>query len=183
MNLIESSRNVLLEGATPKYGCLMAMVPNDQKQDFLNVARNIVSEKDLHENGYEEEPHVTVLYGFHLDFDSNKLKRLCSEVHPIQFTIGKLSKFECPEYDVIKFDVNSSSLIDLNHDIARHYARSITASKYDYHPHLTVAYVKKGAPFNAEAAIEGLRPLIGRTLRVNSLLYSLPEKQGRVTID
>jgi len=179
-SLLKASRSVLLnEGATPKYGCLMAMVSGDESQNILDTFQHIVNPSDLHENGYETEPHVTVLYGFNLNFDGNQLQDFCAPYLPIKAHITGISKFTCPEYDVVKFDIYSGSLVKLNQKLKDKFGSEIAPSNYpDYHPHLTVAYVRSGAKFNAKAAEQ----LIGHDFTFNSLLYSLPEKQGRISI-
>lgn len=178
-SLIKTSKQILLaESGTPNFGCLMGMLAPQAIDKYLDVFRRIVNTSDLHENGFELEPHITVLYGFHLDFDARALADLCKSSFPIEAELTGISRFECPEYDVIKFDVASTGLVDLNRKIARRFSDSIEPSEYDYHPHMTVAYVKKGSEFNESAGDR----LVGKILTFNSLLYSLPEKQGRIIV-
>jgi 2'-5' RNA ligase len=180
ISLIKTSKQVLLnESGTPKFGCLMAMIAPEAIDKYIETFKDIVNADDLHENGYELEPHVTILYGFNLDFNPNRLTEFCAQYFPIDIQISGISRFECPEYDVIKFDIKSDSMIKLNSDLMKYLSPSITPSRYDYyHPHMTIAYVKKGSEFNTEAA----NHMIGKNISFNSLLYSLPEKQGRITI-
>lgn len=162
-----------VKAALPKFGCLMAMLP-ELAAGLASVASQIPKE-DLAKDGVETEPHATVLYGFSLDFDAQKLPEVLSGFGPFEARLGKLSRFECPEYDVVKFEVVSDRLRALNAELSESFKEDITPSKWDYNPHVTVAYVKKGAA----QGLDGSK-LEGRTFEVRDLLYSLPEKQGRV---
>lgn len=177
MNLFESCKTVLFgEGSSPEYGCLMAMIPEKDLQEFQKLFRRIVpSQDDLHENGFEDEPHVTAFYGFNLDFDTDRLLDLIKL--PIEFTITDISTFDCPDYDVLKFDVDSKPLVELNQSIADNLPDGTLEQMREYHPHLTIAYLKKGAGLYDSEAGQGL---IGKTFTISELLYSLPEKAGRI---
>ena len=163
-----------VKAASPKFGCLMAMLP-ELAPCLASVASQVPKEDLAEDGGVETEPHATVLYGFSLDFDAHKLPEVLSGFGPFEARIGKLSRFECPEYDVVKFEVVSDRLRALNAELAESFKSDITPSKWDYNPHVTVAYVKKGAA----QGLDGSK-LEGRTFEVRDLLYSLPEKQGRV---
>lgn len=164
-----------VQAASPKFGCLMAMTP-ELAGAVQEVARQIRPE-DLAEDGVETEPHVTVLYGFNLDFDPSRLEPLLKQAGPITLRLGKVERFECPEYDVIKFGVQSPDLVWLNTALSQTFAGEISPSKWDYNPHVTIAYVKKGACQGLTSPSEGL------TLTTTQLLYSLPDRQGRRTFD
>lgn len=163
-----------VRAASPKRGCLMAMLPGLGSM-LPNWAAEHIRGFDLHEEGIETEVHVTVLYGFKLQFDSNRLATLLETIKPPMMTLGRVSRFECAEYDVLKVDVKSPDLIKLNAKLAEQFSTDIVPSEYAYHPHLTIAYVKKGT----------CRDLDGNTDFENfepsglQMLYSLPEKKGR----
>lgn len=158
--------------ADPKCGCLMAMLPS-LDSTLPNWAADNISSDCLHEEGIETEPHVTVLYGFNLSFDASKIAEVLPE--SVGLKLGKVSRFECPEYDVLKVSVDSGDLEKLNAKLAKVFGNEITKSKHDYHPHLTIAYVKKGAC----KELDGRNDFDGRQPHVGQLLYSLPDKQGR----
>lgn len=123
------------------FGVLMA---NCDVKNWSKVLKTI-DENDIYEKpgfGKESDPHVTILYGFHdnvkpsevLDSIRNKFKK------PIEMELTKISVFELPEYDVVKYDVKSDILHDLN-KIVKKFPHT---NKFEYHPHMTLAYVKKG---------------------------------------
>lgn len=170
-----SRRIEAILAASPKFGCLMAMLPS-LEGELPNWAADNIPSESLHEEGIESETHCTVLYGFNLDFDATKLK----EKHGLlKLKLGKVSRFECPEYDVLKLSVESEDLVSLNKELSEEFSSDITPSKWDYCPHVTIAYVKKGEC----KELDGDKTFEGREITVTQMLYSLPEKQGRVVIN
>lgn len=165
----------LIQAATPKFGCLMAMLPSLDSR-LPNWAADRIAQEDLAEDGIETEIHCTILYGFDLNFDAHQLATL---LKPIALKLGKVERFECEEYDVLKIAVDSPDLIALHKRIAKEFKSEITSSKYTYHPHVTIAYVKKGACKELDGSVDfdGYKP------HVSQMLYSLPEKKGRVVFN
>jgi len=166
-----------IKAGTPKFGCLMAMLPS-LETIIPNWAADNIQTDTLTNDGIEHETHTTVLYGWNIDFDAQKLKSILANTPPIVMSIGKLSRFECPEYDVIKFSVESPALTKLNRELARIFRHDITPSEHKFSPHVTAAYVTKGSNKDLAApAIEGYKTV------VHQLLYSLPERKGRIVFD
>ncbi len=125
------------------YGCLM--LKTDDVPDFKEAQEKILQE-DLYDpdghHGYETEPHVTIFYGFKdWEFDQLLIDKVLSNVEPIQYNVGNITFFECENYDVVKFDIESPALINLNVQ----YSKLPSVINHPvYHPHMTLAYVKKG---------------------------------------
>jgi phage gp29-like protein len=124
-----------------KFGCLMAMAPQSVAKQIVAFGKKAVKDGTLAADGLDAEPHVTILFGFNPGFDPSKITNVFSDHGPVTFTLGNLSRFECPEYDVLKFDIVSPGAEALHDSLAKELAADITPSKYEYHPHLTVAYV------------------------------------------
>jgi len=125
-----------------KYGVLMAMckIPN------WNKITNIIDKDDLYDKsdyGLEQDCHATILYGFHSDVNEKEVfDRITENLNkPIKIELTNISIFESKEYDVVKFDAKSKTLIELN-KICKEFPH--TNSFPTYHPHLTIAYVKRG---------------------------------------
>ena len=148
----------------------MAMFP-----DLTSVpewAKANLNPDSLTADGIEFEPHVTVLYGWLPSVDLTKLSEYLRTVGPVPMKLGKLEKFENPEngYDVIKFAVESPALIELNKNLREKFAPDIAPSDFpEFHPHLTVAYVKPGTPV-PEASL-------GTEMVSSSLQYSPAENK------
>ena len=146
---VQSIVNSLLESDDTKYGCLMFPIHGECAAKILEYGKRLVPSSILTGDGFEEEVHVTVLYGFNPGFDVSRLQPLVNSSLPISITFGKVSRFECPEYDVVKFEIESPQLVALHQAIREQFADSITPSKWPYKPHCTIAYVTKGAKLTA----------------------------------
>lgn len=116
-------------------------------EDFKELWEKI-DEKDLYTDpdsdrsfGIEDEPHVTVLYGLTKD-EPKKMAEKLKDFGSIKLKLSKMSLFENEDYDVLKFDVESEDLHKLNNYIRKHF--DYETDFPDYHPHATVAYLKKG---------------------------------------
>ncbi len=143
-------KQVVKEKESPKYeyGCLMAYFNIPIWERLLAT----IKKEDIYEGdggfGLEHEPHVTVLFGFHDEMvEPKKLMThtvAVMEGEPLIFKLGEASLFENPEYDVLKFDIVDSNgiLVKLNKAMSSTY--EYTNTYPDYHPHATIAYIKKG---------------------------------------
>lgn len=88
----------------------------------------------------ETEPHVTVRYGLHTQ-EVGEVRRVVEQFGLIRLEIGRLSLFQNPDADVLKFEISSKSLDELNDRLR---LLEHTQTFKDYEPHLTVAYLKPG---------------------------------------
>jgi 2'-5' RNA ligase len=168
------------------HGCLMLQVP-DYELKGLTYLRTLINPNDLYEShipgefGLENDPHVTILFGFHDDNRSDFAKRVLFTPpftpveHGIPLFFSGLSVFSAKDYDVLKFDVVSLQLESLNRLYKQHFAH--TETHPNYHPHLTVGYLQKGVAtptflnqlweaFKAEPGQDGV--LIGNELKYSS---------------
>lgn len=176
-DLASRTRALFVQAGTPKYGCLMAMLPSLESV-IPNWAADNIDAKTLANDGVEHETHCTVLYGWNTGFDSSRLKSILAGHPSIVLTVGKLSRFECPDYDVIKFAVESPALVKLNRDLSRQFKHCITASEHKFNAHITAAYVQKETNLDLTAPrIEGYSTV------VQQLLYSLPDEKRRTVFD
>ena len=128
-------------------GCLMAQF------DFENWQENVnhIKEEDLYlpegnENKYgvESEPHVTVCYGF-VD-DELKVQDIIDKINnylgPIEIKIKGITIFENEKFDVVKYDIESTQLHELNQYFMNNFP--VNTEFPEYKPHMTLAYVKPG---------------------------------------
>lgn len=99
-------------------------------------------EGDKRKFGLEKDTHVTLLYGLHPDeVEDKEVKEICTSFEYEPLVIHKLSIFENPKFDVLKFDVKSKVLHDCNKKLSK---LPHTTDFPDYHPHATVAYLLPG---------------------------------------
>jgi tRNA nucleotidyltransferase/poly(A) polymerase len=144
-----------------EYGCLMLFL----EVPIWSKITSVVDLDDLYikgdDYGVEKEPHLTILYGFHDEVTPEQVFELYKSkmpLKPIEVKISGISVFENPDFDVVKFDVNSDLLAKVN-GIMRELPN--TTKFPDYHAHITIAYVKKGEgkkyikPFEKERILKG----------------------------
>jgi 2'-5' RNA ligase len=144
-----SFKNWIFEQEGKKeYGCVMLDTNiSDWKKNHLSL----VDEKDLYfaeddEYGYNMEPHITVLYGIHLnETNPEDIVEKMKEMKTVKTVIYEISIFESKDkkYDVVKYDVPvTKQLQEYRKMFEKEFPN--TQSFSDYHPHITLAYVKKG---------------------------------------
>lgn len=127
-----------------EYGALMLTIDYKGWDDITSI----IDKEDIYDDepgfGLEKSPHVTVLYGFNNDEDYEKIKQMIIDNHSgeIKIKVHDITHFETPDYDVVKFDVKSEDMVKLNKLMTDNF--EYTTDYPDYHPHMTIAYVKKG---------------------------------------
>ncbi len=168
------------EQPTRRGSTQLTLAPRDAKpiQNYVRAIPEhiLYSEKGAtgrEKYGRELEPHVTSLYGLTGEGDTPGAVAQAVRGHgPATVTLGKLSLFSNPDapYDVLKADVDSPDLHALNASL-----RDLPhQNDYpDYHPHMTLAYLKKGmgAPY------VGKNPFGDRQFTFESLTHSSATKQ------
>jgi len=150
-----------------KLGCLMLYFAFSNWGEFI---RKMIPEEDIYTSqdeddvnsyGYEDESHCTILYGFHhYDDIAQDIKRYLPKLEDLDDIMrGDITIFEQDDYDVVKFDIHSDKLKELNNTMRFRF--EYTNEHSDYHAHMTIAYVKKG--LGAKYVKENLKevPLFG----------------------
>ncbi|RDJ35478.1 MAG: hypothetical protein DWQ19_11725 [Crenarchaeota archaeon] len=138
MNQIKFKDWLLVENH--EYSCVMAMIPPPLSSKIITWTSKHVPNEHLTAKGIENEPHITVLYGLHTN-DFRKIKNLLSDIR-LEAKLGVVSKFESPEFDVLKLEVESDSFRLLHRKLK---TLKFTSDFPTYRPHCTLAYVKKGS--------------------------------------
>ncbi len=142
-----------------KYASTQVELTGRAKRKLLAMAAQI-ADKDLGEDGREEEPHITARYGLHAD-GPEQVERLVDGFGVVHVKLGSLNAFRGDEtgkdYDVIYAEVESPDLVRLNELLA---GLPHTQTWATYKPHATVGYVKAGlaalGTANEEATIKRL---------------------------
>ena len=151
MERFQSFKSWLLEQEekeAPTYGCVMLDTNMRDWEDIhiSGIDPNDVFIKPLDQSfGLEENPHMTVIYGIHEnEVDPEVIMEVIKEnMEDVTVMISKISNFESEEYDVVKYDIPVTEQI-------AHYRKMFennfenTQSFTEYHPHMTIAYVKPG---------------------------------------
>jgi len=127
-----------------EYGCLMVYLNIPNWNDFISrVDPNDLYESTNERYGFETEPHCTILYGIHTDVNDDQIIEMFSNMKKSEFDI-QIDGVDCfynKEYDVLKLNVKSNKLNELN-DLAKSLPH--TSTYPDYKPHITLSYLIKG---------------------------------------
>lgn len=157
-----------------KFGCVMLFLnPENWKSIEIDKDDLYITEDDNF--GMEEEPHITALFGIHPEeVDSSTvietaMNNMGGQVPIIIAT--EISIFDNPDYDVLKYDVEvTPELVSLNEALKK---LPFTNDYPDYHPHITIAYLKKGLGRKYAKVLE--EP---KTDYPTHLVYSQPNDAG-----
>src|SRR5690606_32642802 len=113
----------------------------------------------------ENQPHITVKYGLHSQ-SPRGVQRLLDGLAPLVIQFGRTSFFAADDFDVVMIEILSDDLHRLNKLITT--TQLNTTTYPTYHPHLTLAYVKKGRG----AVYVNNRTLDGYTFVATSVTFS-----------
>lgn len=134
------------EGFKKEYGCLMLDFPI---KNWKNIT-DIIKKEDVYDvpgYGIEDKPHTTALFGF-IDEKTNPkdvekaTRKILEGKKKIEAKLKELSLFKNKDFDVLKFDIESDDLHDLNKALRKEF--EYKNDHPDYHPHMTIAYLKPG---------------------------------------
>ena len=158
------------------FGCLMASlnIKNWKKLHTMIAPEDIYGTRE-EGFGKETEPHVTILFGFDPQ-EKGTLERLKAELPidgPIEVPLVKLSFFENKDFDVLKFDVESTDLAKLNAWCRENF--KYQSDHPEYHAHVTLCYLKKG--LGKKYARNMSEPVV---TTAETLIYSEPTAEGKL---
>ena len=127
------------------YGCVMMYLDISNWEDISNS----IEYSDLYlpndkTHGSEKSPHVTLLYGLHSDVKDSDVVDAFSGISKkdIQIKIDGIGSFENKDFDVVKMNIESSILHEINNKLRK---LSHTSDFPNYSPHITIAYVLPGS--------------------------------------
>ncbi|MDD3986105.1 MAG: 2'-5' RNA ligase family protein [Methanobacterium sp.] len=164
--------DLLKENSESTYdlGCVML----DFNFPRLKTIQDNIEEEDIYTEegdktyGLEDEPHITLLYGLHEGVTIEQVKEALKDIEFSNVRLSNISCFETPKYDVLKFDVEGEAL-NKAHEALK--TLPFTSDFPEYHPHLTVCYLKKGKGKIYTQGFKGLNFILKPTKAV----YSTPE--------
>jgi 2'-5' RNA ligase len=157
------------EGDTYDYGCAMLYFDFPQIKDIhAKIAEaDLYTEEGDRTFGIEDEPHCTLLYGLHKEVTPEMIQEIVKNFKFEACEAHNASLFE-NEYDVLKFDIKGTNLHECNEALAK---LPHTNSFPDYHPHMTIAYIKKGLGEKYTKMLEDS----AFDLEPTRIIYSTPE--------
>ena len=122
-----------------KHGWAWIKLPEEVSKKIIDFGKEIPND-ELHENGRENQPHITLKYGVNVS-DYNLVRECLDGKAGGTAHLGVSSIFENDEYDVIKVSCAGPSLHRIH--------KLLNQLPHDdnfmlYKPHATIAYVKPG---------------------------------------
>lgn len=107
-----------------------------------NIPAEELNDGGEYGGGRETDTHITVLYGLGTK-NREAVKSVLSEEKPVKATLGKIGCFVSnDDFDVVIVKIDSPDLAKLHQKIADEL--HVEETHKEYHPHATIAYVKKG---------------------------------------
>jgi len=122
-------------------------------QDVLDWGKANIPEDVVYHNpddtdlmnrfGREDDPHVTLVFGLRTDAPLSEVEGFLPS-RPVSATLGNITKFSNADepFDTVVIEVNSPDLSEANGVLKDAY--EVNDQFPDYHPHVTIAYVRKG---------------------------------------
>lgn len=147
------------------FSSVQCQVPREIADKVYNWSLENIPDEDLVDDGREDDIHITVKYGIH-NTDFTQVRDFLMNQKSIPIRLGKISIFDTDEADVVKIEVDSSPLHELNSIISNN--MEVTDTYPQYIPHLTLAYVKKGLG----RKYDGMDDFDGTKFIANSVLFS-----------
>jgi len=139
----------------------------EEVQSLLDEDDIYVDENDS-SYGVETKHHVTLLYGLLEEVTDDEVFGICMKHKIGKIKLHNASAFESEKYDVLKFDASNDELHAINKELDKLPNEN---SFPKYHPHCTVAYLKKGVVQKYIDLLKGKE----YTVQVNSIIYSKPD--------
>ncbi len=160
MDIRKAINQLLLEDHKHDFGCAMLFFNFPQ----IFKIHSAIKEEDIYQDeedpsfGLESEPHCTLLFGLHPEVTTEDITKVI-DGHDLDqiFLAHNISIFDNPKYDVLKFDIEEKVKFQNSLNRINKQLRSFphTNDYPDYHPHMTVAYLKKGTGKKYVGAFEG----------------------------
>ncbi len=172
-------RPTLFEDMKPeenKYGCVMlyADVPDWNKLTSRAINENDIYDDGTDEYGYEEHPHITVIFGLHDNeiIDKSLIHNIIKDIPQMTFSINEIGIFDNSDnenpYDVVKFEIKPTQQLLNFRDKFLELPNTQTYPEYE--PHMTLCYVKKGKGKKCKRILK--KPI---KFRFNQGVYSNPD--------
>lgn len=131
------------EGKKNTYNCVMLYFEFPE----INEIHKKIKEEDIYIDpnddsfGLEKQSHITLLFGLHENVSTEDVRKVTDHFKFTKCKIHNPSLFTPKQYDVFKFDVEGKNLHECNEALKEY---PYTSDFPDYHPHLTIGYLKSG---------------------------------------
>ena len=157
---------------TYDYGCSMVYFNFPKMEEIHSMIEDddIYTEDGDLSYGLEDEPHTTLLYGLHSgEIEDDVVLDASTKLGvPSELKLHNASCFNNDKYDVLKFDVDGKDLHKINGELVK---LPHTTDYPDYHPHSTIAYLKKGKGEKYTGKLKGAEYIVNPS----KIVYSKPD--------
>lgn len=170
---LAKAARMALDAAMPEtheFSCLLFNLPGELADAMRQLSLSIPDD-DLAADGREMDPHITVKFGLHSN-DAEEVRRAIQDEPPVGIQFGEASCFSSAEHDVVKIEIQSNGLRELNRKVSK--SLQCTDTYPEYKPHATIAYVKPGL---GEDYAKRLNGLAGRTAIFDRVTFSDKQRQ------
>lgn len=159
--------------------CILLSLPKDLEAQILEWSANNISDADLYNKdgkGREGSPHITAAYGIDDEDIETSVTKALREIGSFSIKTGDIGFFIDPEkdYHVIKIAVDHGPAEKLHEHIVDNV--SMYDPTYEYHPHITLAYVKPGSCQD----FVGCKDLSGYEADISSCLLMTDDEPKRI---
>lgn len=177
MSIREIVRKRLLEAKQDKkreFGCLMVGLNIDK--DTWKEVQDMVDEEDLYVDpndggfGREMDPHITILFGLHPEVKDEEIEVDINKIPKPKLNNKGVSCFKTKEYDVLKFEIESSDLEKQNKVFKKY---PFTNTFKEYRAHATIAYLK---PNTVDKYLESMKSMNSIEFDPKDIIYSKVDK-------
>jgi 2'-5' RNA ligase len=180
-----SKKEITAEQKSPmiEYACIMANIPKEISQEIVEWGVRNVKDEDIYMKdgllGRELDSHITIKYGIISD-NPKEVEKLFEGMKQFKATLGEVKHFspEGREFDVLTVSVESKDLSDMNEKITKELKCATGLPSDEYHPHITISYIKKGTCKD----LYGNKEFVGKEITINSAVFS-PVEGDKSTIE
>ena len=151
------------------YSSLQFSLPKFAAKEIIQWGDDNILDEELYEEhnlvyGREYESHVTIVYGIKEE-SPKQIKKLLSKQKPFYIECGKVSVFNCDNFDVLKIEVESPEIRRI-HKLIYDTFDVLPCSFNKYRPHVTIAFLNKtcGDKFIGNDDFLGNRILVDRLM-------------------
>ena len=158
-----------------EFGCVMLKIKVPHwKKDVLSL----INDEDIYDEdgfGLEDNAHITLFFGIKPEVDYKDIVEKLKDYTniPEYIELKNISIFETNDlYDVVKFDIDDGNemLSGIHNYIEENFPNK---KQFEYHPHCTIAYVKKGRGVNYIQELED--SIVATPIRI---YYTYPKDNG-----
>lgn len=163
------SEFLLEDSDTYDFGCVMLYFDFPEITNIHDMINpdDVYYEEGDRTYGLEDEPHITLLYGLHKEVTDQEIEDVLSNFTFGECKVFNASLFQNKDYDVLKFDVTGQGLYSANNMLKE---LPHTSNFPNYHPHMTIGYLKPG---EGEKYVEKFKGLSFK-LQPQYSIYSKP---------